>query len=549
MNLSKSGGTNNPIKYFAYPGETPIFDFYNLKPQQRVTGFNVQCNWVHLKGLEVRGIQQQVTGDCWGVRLQGSNNVVEAMNIHHGQAPGVFITSGANNLILNCDSHENYDPLEGGGNGDGFGCHSSGGGNVIRGCRAWSNSDDGYDFINASGSCTVENSWSWSNGYVPGTMTASGNGAGFKAGGYGSPPNTPAGGAAVHNVNRCLAFRNRAQGFYGNHHPGRINFFNNTAINNSSNFNMTADSGYPSDHVIRNNLATGSGGTISALTGGTATTNSWQVSGLTINASDFVNQMEAEASSPRQADGSLPNIGFMHLVAGSDLIDKGENVGLPFSGSAPDLGAFELGATTTGTGGAGGTTGDRRPRRHDGQRGDDRRGGPRRHDGQRWDDRRGAGRPAPAAAAARRAARGRPARPAAVARRAARGRPARRARRVRRARRAARGRPARRARRVRRAARARRARRATRGPAPAAARGPARRQHGDRHRRQHGFGRRRLRVQHDDRRSRRRAGRGAAARSAGARAGQAASAGRAPATVSGRSDPSPQPSPASRARG
>ena len=48
VNLNKSGGTNNPIKYFAYPGETPIFDFYNLKPQQRVTGFNVQCNWVHL---------------------------------------------------------------------------------------------------------------------------------------------------------------------------------------------------------------------------------------------------------------------------------------------------------------------------------------------------------------------------------------------------------------------------------------------------------------------------------------------------------------------
>ena len=60
VNLNKNGGTNNPIKYFAYPGETPIFDFYNLKPQQRVTGFNVQCNWVHLKGLEVRGIQQQI---------------------------------------------------------------------------------------------------------------------------------------------------------------------------------------------------------------------------------------------------------------------------------------------------------------------------------------------------------------------------------------------------------------------------------------------------------------------------------------------------------
>src|SRR5262245_7849708 len=293
VNFNKAGGTNNPIKYFAYPGETPIFDFYNLKPQARVTGLNVQTNWIHLKGLEVRGIQQQVTGDCWGIRLQGSNNVIEAMNVHHGQAPGVFITSGSNNLILNCDSHENYDPLEGGGNGDGFGCHSSGGGNVIRGCRAWSNSDDGYDFINAAGSCTVENSWSWSNGYQPGTTTAAGNGAGFKAGGYGSPPNTPSTGAATHNVRQCMAFKNRSQGFYANHHPGRINFLNNTSFNNPVNFNMTADSGYPSDHVLRNNLSAGTGTAISALTGGTAMFNSWNLS-VTVSSADFVNMMEAE---------------------------------------------------------------------------------------------------------------------------------------------------------------------------------------------------------------------------------------------------------------
>jgi len=44
---------------------------------------------------------------------------------------------------------------------------------------------------------------------------------------------------------------------------------------------------------------------------------------------------------PRKVDGSLPDITFGHLKAGSDLIDKGINVGLPYSGSAPDLGAFE----------------------------------------------------------------------------------------------------------------------------------------------------------------------------------------------------------------
>ncbi len=37
----------------------------------------------------------------------------------------------------------------------------------------------------------------------------------------------------------------------------------------------------------------------------------------------------------------LPDITFGRLATGSDLIDAGVNVGLPFSGSAPDIGVFE----------------------------------------------------------------------------------------------------------------------------------------------------------------------------------------------------------------
>ena len=46
---------------------------------------------------------------------------------------------------------------------------------------------------------------------------------------------------------------------------------------------------------------------------------------------------------PRNADGSLPDVDFLKLKANSQMIDKGENVGLPFVGSAPDLGVFEYG--------------------------------------------------------------------------------------------------------------------------------------------------------------------------------------------------------------
>jgi hypothetical protein len=62
---------------------------------------------------------------------------------------------------------------------------------------------------------------------------------------------------------------------------------------------------------------------------------------VTADSSDFTDLSEAAASAPRQADGSLP-FGFARLVSGSDLIDKGLNVGVPYNGAAPDLGAFEV---------------------------------------------------------------------------------------------------------------------------------------------------------------------------------------------------------------
>jgi hypothetical protein len=106
--------------------------------------------------------------------------------------PGLFIKDGGWNLVLNSDSHHNYDPYTSNGAGqsaDGFGAHVGAGhpGNVFRGCRAWANTDDGFDLINAYSPVTIEYSWAWQHGYLPGTHTplAAGNGNGIKAGGYG----------------------------------------------------------------------------------------------------------------------------------------------------------------------------------------------------------------------------------------------------------------------------------------------------------------------------------------------------------------------------
>ena len=73
-------------------------------------------------------------------------------------------------------------------------------------------------------------------------------------------------------------------------------------------------------------------------------TNGWNTGFLTNNA-DFVSVDPMPTYGARQADGSLPVMTFMHLATGSDLIDRGTNIGLAFNGTAPDLGCFETNAT------------------------------------------------------------------------------------------------------------------------------------------------------------------------------------------------------------
>ncbi len=67
--------------------------------------------------------------------------------------------------------------------------------------------------------------------------------------------------------------------------------------------------------------------------------NSWDTPpGVIIMDDDFISLDWTEMLRPRKDDGSLPDIYFLKLRAGSDLINSGTDVGLPFFGTAPDLG-------------------------------------------------------------------------------------------------------------------------------------------------------------------------------------------------------------------
>ncbi|MEO6598744.1 MAG: DUF1565 domain-containing protein [Polyangiaceae bacterium] len=357
VTLDKSGAAGSTINYFAYPGEVPVLDFDGIRDSCRIKGILVTGNYIHLKGLELKGVRQNndLNHESWGIWIQGSHNTFETLNLHNMMGPGLFIARGSDNLVLNCDSHDNFDEHTSNGAGesaDGFGCHVDANetGNVFHGCRAWWNTDDGYDFINAESACTVEYSWAWLNGYKPGTMESIGNGNGFKGGGYGADAKQfpPANQQMQHTVRFCLAFANKAAGFYANHNPVSEFFYNNTSFGNHPDFNMLGENGAGAAitvGVYRNNIALG-GTLFSGNDKGPApddASNSWNTAGVTVTEADFQSVATTGMDAPRQADGSLPLLPNFRLKADSDLIDKGVDLKLPFAGKAPDLGAFEVG--------------------------------------------------------------------------------------------------------------------------------------------------------------------------------------------------------------
>jgi len=354
--LDKSGTKEKPITYKAADGERPVFDLSNVKPQGlRVHAFQVNGSWLHIIGLEVVGVQVTAKGHTQSICFasDGNHNIYERLSMHDGQAIGIYSQRGADNLFLNCDAYNNWDYTsenQKGGNVDGFGCHPIKGatGNVFRGCRAWFNSDDGYDCISAHEAVIFENCWAFYNGTnAKSERLADGNG--FKAGGFGSleadrlPNPIPR-----HTVRFCLAVGNRASGFYANHQPGGGDWFNNTAYRNGTNFNMLcrlADNKTDVDgygQKLRNNLSFKSRADLAKFdaTKSDAANNSFTLD-LKPNVEDFLSLDEGELMRPRQANGDLPVINFLHLAEKSSLRDKGVDIGFPFKGARPQLGAFE----------------------------------------------------------------------------------------------------------------------------------------------------------------------------------------------------------------
>lgn len=360
ITIQKSGVSDKKrINFIAYQKERPVFDFSGIT--QQTNGVTIsRCNWLYFKGIEFCNVPQlNGATPCCVVADHSGHINFEQCEFHHNGGTGLAILYGTGgHLVLNCDSHDNYDPLSGQGDGqnaDGFGVHYQTAGTdttIISGCRGWWNSDDGIDCIHQNTAVIFENSWFWLNGYKPGKMERplAGNGQGIKAGGYDLPPNRVPADVPQNIVRNCVSFLNGDRGLNANYHPVACKWYNNTSFGNRGGnvfmegIDYKGGSSYTrgiNKAILRNNISFN--GSIRNCDGAgiDASHNSWDIPGFKIAEDDFVSIDTTGVFGPRKEDGSLPDIDFMHLAENSKLIDAGEDVGLTFEGEAPDVGAFE----------------------------------------------------------------------------------------------------------------------------------------------------------------------------------------------------------------
>lgn len=342
ISVNKIGAAPGAYVIRNYPGEIPIFDCSRLNAGKK--GISVTGRYWYITGLTFTKAKDN------GMYITGTDNVIELCVFSENEDSGLQLSAGAaRNKIINCDSYYNKDATNE--NADGFACKLDvGDSNYFKGCRAWQNSDDGWDgYLRPSDNVNtfIDSCWSFRNGYLKTDVIsgANGDGNGFKMGGSDATD-------LRHNqtLTHCVAFYNRKRGFDQNNNRGSMTLYNNTAFANAGgNFSMNsiALSG-GSVMTVKNCVAlnaNGSAGTNSFVSGAVLQNNSFQQP-FSTSLADFVSIDTVGARGPRKPDGSLPDINFMHLVQGSDLIDGGQNIGLAFNGAAPDLGAFEFSSPT-----------------------------------------------------------------------------------------------------------------------------------------------------------------------------------------------------------
>jgi len=382
------------LMYIPFPDTVGIEAEPPTATTKSVAGLLCDADFIVFKGFTIRNVyQKRRYVQTTGFNMSSANNLrVENVVLHDVSGHGFYYspwwssdgrdsTIFLNNDAYNCvDSFSinvaNYRDLPGspqaGTWGNGFmitvvdKIHADTSSYVqFLNNRAWHNADEGINFTSL-GTSYIQDNWSFANGYYlsHGVYDGQTSGNGWKANGAYFEGYSDSLIVQYYFYNNLAAF-NFGYG-HGENNNGKVSLnrevYSNTMYKNYIGF-QALDQGdtreyglYKNKYV--NNISYDS--RYAELTVGAEghmyvnEYNSWTTPpGVTVTDADFVVTDSATAvaqmKAARKADGSLPDITFLTLVLGSDLIDAGTNVELPYYGAAPDLGynEYEPGGSPT----------------------------------------------------------------------------------------------------------------------------------------------------------------------------------------------------------
>jgi hypothetical protein len=241
--LQNSGAEGKPIRVEPFDGERVVLDFSSQEFGSKNRGIEIKGDWWHFVGVQV-----WKAGDN-GFNVSGHHNTLERCVASECRDSGFQIGAPASHtLIVGCDSFRNFDAPSHGENADGF-CakFEVGEGNVFRNCRAWENSDDGWDLWKAPHPILIEDCVAFRNGLNVWKQEGfTGNGNGFKLGGAYI--------AGAHVVRRCVAIDQPLRGFDQNNNTAGLTIEDSTAVRCGVGFHLPA-APKTGQHVLKNNLS------------------------------------------------------------------------------------------------------------------------------------------------------------------------------------------------------------------------------------------------------------------------------------------------------
>ena len=327
------GEADAPITVRSYPGEMAIFDghLHEWHPRYENDGRNVtDPNLVRVIGDHL--VWEDITfrnGVGRGFYFVGHHNVLRRVVSHGHHADGVYF-QGSYNLLEYVTVYDNNSVSNGGNSASGIklvdgvhirnthGPEHETRGNMIRYALVYQNSDDGID-VWSSWDTLIEYSVAFGNGIGP-----TGDGRGFKLGG-----------SDRHDIGTVARFNvafDNAHSFDTNGSTGVLLYNNTSWRPRGRGFTLTKHSTNACANEAYNNISYEKGSYDVAI--GDCTVhedNSWN---LGISEPLF---LSLEPASPD----------FLSLSAASPARDVGRDMGFPFDGSGPDLGAVQYGERVT----------------------------------------------------------------------------------------------------------------------------------------------------------------------------------------------------------